>query len=101
MRELYHDETRDGALSGYKRTIDRRVHLMLPWPRLLGTACVRPSHIRGDRNMPVNMSYSLNASAGEETMDWEFELLAGPFGGTTEGPAWDGTALLFLSLIHI
>ena len=28
-------------------------------------------------------------------MDWEFELLAGPYGGTTEGPAWDGEALLF------
>ena len=23
-------------------------------------------------------------------MDWTFELLAGPYGGTTEGPAWDG-----------
>ena len=28
-------------------------------------------------------------------MDWTFELLAGPYGGTTEGPAWDGQALLF------
>jgi gluconolactonase len=28
-------------------------------------------------------------------MAWEFELVAGPYGGTTEGPAWDGTALLF------
>jgi gluconolactonase len=28
-------------------------------------------------------------------MDWEFELVAGPYGGTTEGPAWDGEALLF------
>ena len=28
-------------------------------------------------------------------MSWEFELLAGPYGGTTEGPAWDGQALLF------
>ncbi len=28
-------------------------------------------------------------------MDWAFELLAGPYGGTTEGPAWDGQALLF------
>jgi gluconolactonase len=28
-------------------------------------------------------------------MDWEFELIAGPYGGTTEGPAWDGEALLF------
>ena len=28
-------------------------------------------------------------------MDWEFELIAGPYGGTTEGPAWNGEALLF------
>ena len=28
-------------------------------------------------------------------MRWEFELLAGPYGGTTEGPAWNGQALLF------
>lgn len=28
-------------------------------------------------------------------MEWEFELVAGPYGGTTEGPAWDGQALLF------
>ena len=28
-------------------------------------------------------------------MDWTFELLAGPYSGTTEGPAWDGQALLF------
>ncbi len=28
-------------------------------------------------------------------MSWEFELVAGPYGGTTEGPAWDGQALLF------
>ena len=28
-------------------------------------------------------------------MDWTFELLAGPYGCTTEGPAWDGQALLF------
>jgi gluconolactonase len=28
-------------------------------------------------------------------MDWAFELVAGPYGGTTEGPAWDGEALLF------
>src|SRR5918995_1773860 len=28
-------------------------------------------------------------------MAWEFELVAGPYGGTTEGPAWDGQALLF------
>jgi gluconolactonase len=28
-------------------------------------------------------------------MSWEFELVAGPFGGTTEGPVWDGEAVLF------
>ena len=28
-------------------------------------------------------------------MKWNFELVAGPYGGTTEGPAWDGEALLF------
>ena len=28
-------------------------------------------------------------------MDWEFEILAGPYGRTAEGPAWDGRALLF------
>lgn len=28
-------------------------------------------------------------------MEWEFELVAGPYGGTSEGPAWDGEALLF------
>jgi gluconolactonase len=28
-------------------------------------------------------------------MDWEFELIAGPYGETAEGPAWDGEALLF------
>jgi gluconolactonase len=27
--------------------------------------------------------------------EWTFELVAGPYGGTTEGPAWDGQALLF------
>jgi gluconolactonase len=27
--------------------------------------------------------------------EWTFEPLAGPYGGTTEGPAWDGQALLF------
>jgi gluconolactonase len=27
-------------------------------------------------------------------MDWQFEIVAGPF-GFTEGPAWDGQALLF------
>ena len=28
-------------------------------------------------------------------MEWIFELVAGAYGGTTEGPAWDGQALLF------
>ena len=28
-------------------------------------------------------------------MSWEFELVDGPYGGTTEGPAWDGGGLLF------
>ena len=31
-------------------------------------------------------------------MAWEFELVAGPYGGTTEGPAWDGQALLFTDI---
>ena len=28
-------------------------------------------------------------------MGWNFELVDGPYGGTTEGPAWDGAGLLF------
>ena len=28
-------------------------------------------------------------------MTWDFELIDGPYGGTTEGPAWDGRGLLF------
>ncbi len=28
-------------------------------------------------------------------MSWEFEQVDGPYGGTTEGPAWDGSGLLF------
>lgn len=28
-------------------------------------------------------------------MSWDFELVDGPYGGTTEGPAWDGSMLLF------
>lgn len=28
-------------------------------------------------------------------MSWKFELIDGPYGGTAEGPAWDGTGLLF------
>lgn len=32
-------------------------------------------------------------------MSWNFERLAGPYGGTTEGPVWDGHGLIF-SHIH-
>ena len=28
-------------------------------------------------------------------MSWQFELIDGPYGGVTEGPAWDGAGLLF------
>lgn len=28
-------------------------------------------------------------------MGWDFRLIAGPYGGVTEGPAWDGSGLLF------
>ena len=28
-------------------------------------------------------------------MSWNFELVAGPLGGTAEGPVWDGEAVLF------
>ena len=28
-------------------------------------------------------------------MTWQFELVDGPYGGVTEGPAWDGSGLLF------
>ncbi len=28
-------------------------------------------------------------------MEWDFELIAGPYEGITEGPAWDGETLLF------
>ncbi len=31
-------------------------------------------------------------------MNWEFELVAGPYGSPTDGPAWDGEALLFTQL---
>ncbi len=31
-------------------------------------------------------------------MSWEFELVAGPYGGTSEGPVWDGRALLFTDI---
>ena len=27
-------------------------------------------------------------------MSWDFELVAGPYGGVTEGPIWDGSGLL-------
>lgn len=30
--------------------------------------------------------------------EWNFELVAGPLGGTTEGPAWAGEALLFSNI---
>jgi gluconolactonase len=29
------------------------------------------------------------------TAEWKFELVAGPFNGATEGPVWDGKAVLF------
>ena len=28
-------------------------------------------------------------------MDWDFELVSGPYGGTTEGPVWEGQNILF------
>ena len=28
-------------------------------------------------------------------MSWEFVIVAGPLGGTTEGPVWDGESILF------
>ena len=31
-------------------------------------------------------------------MDWDFELVAGPYGGTSEGPVWDGEAMLFTDI---
>ena len=31
-------------------------------------------------------------------MTWDFELVAGPYGSPTDGPVWDGEALLFTSL---
>jgi len=30
-----------------------------------------------------------------DLMSWEFQLVDGPYGGTTEGPAWDGSGMLF------
>ena len=32
---------------------------------------------------------------GGDLMSWRFELVDGPYGGVTEGPAWDGNGLLF------
>ncbi|MXY45633.1 MAG: SMP-30/gluconolactonase/LRE family protein, partial [Chloroflexi bacterium] len=31
----------------------------------------------------------------ERHMSWQFILVNGPYGGIAEGPAWDGSALLF------
>ena len=31
--------------------------------------------------------------------NWEFEVVDGPYGSPTDGPAWDGTALLFTHLV--
>ena len=31
-------------------------------------------------------------------MAWSFEQIDGPYGNVTEGPAWDGEALLFTSI---
>ena len=28
-------------------------------------------------------------------MSWQFQLLNRPYGGVTEGPVWDGEAILF------
>lgn len=33
-----------------------------------------------------------------ELMNWRFELLAEPYGGVAEGPAWDGSGLLFTQI---
>ena len=30
--------------------------------------------------------------------DWNWEVLGGPFGGTAEGPVWDGQAVLFTAI---
>ncbi len=32
-------------------------------------------------------------------MSWEFEPVAGPYGSSTDGPVWDGRALLFTQLV--
>ena len=31
-------------------------------------------------------------------MSWQFILVNGPFGGTAEGPVWDGSGLLFTNI---
>jgi len=31
-------------------------------------------------------------------MSWEFELIVEPYGGVAEGPAWDGSAILFTKI---
>jgi gluconolactonase len=31
-------------------------------------------------------------------MEWKFDLVAGPYGGVTEGPTWDGESLLFTNI---
>ncbi len=33
-------------------------------------------------------------------VNWKFELVAGPYGEATEGPAWDRQALLFTQIIE-
>jgi gluconolactonase len=35
-----------------------------------------------------------------DRMPWQFELLDGPCGAVTEGPAWDGSALFFTRIQH-
>ena len=34
-------------------------------------------------------------------MSWEFELVAGPYGSPTDGPVWDGEALLFTQIATV
>src|SRR5262245_4894389 len=48
-----------------------------------------------DRMRYREWSETSTATQRRDNMDWVFELIAGPYGGTTEGPAWDGQALLF------
>jgi sugar lactone lactonase YvrE len=35
---------------------------------------------------------------GVRPMDWQWETVAAPDGGITEGPAWDGSGLFFTSI---